>query len=296
MSQPAGGAPSRGGEAWVVDAPFPAAGRMRVYDLAQPLYTGIPHHPNHPPYAFTLTKRHGEVMYPDGVSAASELITTGGHVGTHVDGLAHVSRGGRVFGGHDVGEAQSYGEGVRVNPVHELPPIACRAHLVDAPSLLGRALEPADGIGAAEFERWFADRETPGAGDAVLVRTGWDDRWDDPSAFLGVTTGAPGVTLDGARWLTGRGVRATGCDTVAYEQMPNPALQVHVHLLVDSGVPIMEAMRLRPLVDAGVWTFFFVAVPLAIRGGTGSPIRPLAFVPADRGDPDGAPEGSGRER
>lgn len=263
---------------WFLDVPFPAAGRMRVYDLAQPLYTGIPHHPNHPPYAFTLTKRHGEVMYPEGVSAASELIATGGHVGTHVDGLAHVSRHGRVFADKEVVDEQSYGEGVRVHSVHEQAPLLARGHLVDAVTLLGRALTPADGIGAQELDRWFADHEAPHQGDVVLVRTGWDEYWQDPSTFLGVTTGAPGVTLDGARWLTERGVRATGCDTIAYEQTPSPALEAHVHLLVENGVPIMEAMRLLPLVDAGIWTFFFFATPLAVRGGTGSPIRPLAFV------------------
>lgn len=273
---------------WEIDAAFPAAGRTRVYDLAQPLHPGIPHHPNHPPYAFTLTKRHGEVMYPDGVSSASELIATGGHVGTHVDGLAHVSRDGRVFGGHAIDDAQSYGEGVRVHSVHELPPLVCRAHLVDAPTLLGRALTPDDGIGAADLQRWFGEHEEPAPGDAVLVRTGWDEYWADPATFLGVGSGAPGVTLDGAGWLTDRGVRAAGCDTVAYERMPNPALEVHVHLLVDNGVPIMEAMRLRPLADDGVWSFFFLAVALAIRGGTGSPIRPLAFVPDASADASAA--------
>jgi kynurenine formamidase len=41
-------------------------------------------------------------------------------------------------------------------------------------------------------------------------------------------------------------------------------------------------MNLRPLADAELWEFFFVAATLPIRGGTGSPIRPLAFV-ADEG-------------
>jgi kynurenine formamidase len=40
----------------------------------------------------------------------------------------------------------------------------------------------------------------------------------------------------------------------------------------------MEAMNLAPLARDGVWQFFFTAAPLSIRGGTGSPIRPLAFV------------------
>lgn len=267
---------------WEQDVEFPRAGRYRVYDLAHEMYTGIPHHPNHPPYSFTLTKRHGEVMYPDGVSAAAEMITTGGHVGTHVDGFAHVSRLGKVYGGVDIVANQSYPEGVREVSVHELDPLFARAHLVDATVALGRPLTPADGVDATLFETWFAERPAPEPGSIVLVRTGWDQLWHDNAAFLGTNTGAPGVTLSGAKWLTAHGVRASGCDTVAYEQMPNPSLQVHCHLLVDNGVPIMEAMNLAQLAADEVWDFFFAAAPLSIRGGTGSPIRPLAFTPTGR--------------
>jgi kynurenine formamidase len=263
---------------WSANVPWPAPGAQRVYDLAQQLYTGIPHHPNHPPYSFTLTKRHGEVMYPDGVSAAAEMITTGGHVGTHVDGLAHVSRLGKVYGGVDITAHQSYPEGMREVSVHEMPPILARGHLVDATVALGRPLTPQDEVDADLLEAWFSERERPEPGSVVLVRTGWDQLWTDNATFLGTNDGAPGVVMSGARWLTDHGVVATGADTVAYERMPNPSIEVHCHLLVENGVPIMEAMNLAPLARDGVWQFFFTAAPLSIRGGTGSPIRPLAFV------------------
>lgn len=264
--------------AWEQRIDFPPAGRYRVYDLAQQMYTGIPHHPNHPPYSFTLTKQHGEVMYPDGVSAAAEMITTGGHVGTHVDGLAHVSRLGRVYGGVDITAHQSYREGVREVSVHELGPMLARGHLVDATRALGRPLVPEDGVDAGLFERWFAGRPAPEPGAVVLVRTGWDELWADNARYLGAGGGAPGVTASGARWLTDHQVTASGCDTVGYERMPSPELAVHCHLLVEHGVPIMEAMNLSALAADEVWDFFFTAAPLSIRGGTGSPIRPLAFV------------------
>ena len=263
---------------WRLGVAWPSFRDAKVYDLAQQMYTGIPHHPNHPPYSFTLTKQHGEVMYPDGVSAAAEMITTGGHVGTHVDGLAHVSRLGQVYGGVDITAHQSYPEGMKEVSVHELAPILAPGHLVDATVALGRPLTPADGIGADLLEAWFAGQTRPGAGDVVLVRTGWDAKWTDNAAFLGTTSGAPGVNLSGARWLTDHGVVAAGTDTVAFEQTPSPALEVHCHLLVDHGVLIMEAMNLAPLAGDEVRDFFFVAAPLSIRGGTGSPIRPLAFV------------------
>lgn len=264
--------------AWKLNVPWPSSEAVEVYDLAQRLEPGIPHHPNHPPYSFTLTKQHGEVMYPDGVSAAAEMITTGGHVGTHVDGLGHVSKDGKLYGGAAVVDDQSYTAGVGPHSVDQMAPILGRGHLVDATRVLGRDLEPGDAVDAELFDRWFSDHEMPTSGDVVLVRTGWGRHWSDVGTYLGVTTGTPGIVASGAAWLTDRAIAATGSDTIAYERLPSPALDVHVHLLVDHGVPIMEAMALEDLARDEIWRFFFWAAPLPVRGGTGSPIRPLAIV------------------
>lgn len=250
----------------------------KAYDLAHLMVTGMPHLPTHPPYAFSLTKRHGDVMYEGGVSAAAEVIVTGGHVGTHIDAFCHFARDGRVYGGQPVAGAQSYAGGITVAAVHELQPIIGPGHLVDLPRLLGRDARPEDELGATELGAWFASRTEPGPGSVVLVRTGWGRFWDDSSKYLGMESGCPGVALSGARWLSERGVLATGADTVSYERTPEPGFPVHVHLLVESGVPIMEAMNLEFLAGDGVLEFFFVAVPLALGNATGSPIRPVALV------------------
>ncbi len=60
---------------------------------------------------------------------------------------------------------------------------------------------------------------------------------------------------------------------------------MHVHLLVESGIHIMEGLNLEELAAAGARVFLFVAAPLKIRGGTGSPIRPFAVVFGDRAEP-----------
>jgi kynurenine formamidase len=54
-------------------------------------------------------------------------------------------------------------------------------------------------------------------------------------------------------------------------------MPVHVHLLVESGIHIIEILNLEELARDRVYTFVFVAAPLKIRGGTGAPIRPLAI-------------------
>ena len=55
-------------------------------------------------------------------------------------------------------------------------------------------------------------------------------------------------------------------------------MSVHVHLLVESGIHIIECLNLEELAREKVKTFTFVALPLKIRGGTGSPIRPVALT------------------
>ncbi len=56
-------------------------------------------------------------------------------------------------------------------------------------------------------------------------------------------------------------------------------MEVHVHLLVEKGIHIIECLNLEALARDAVKQFTFVALPLKIRGGTGSPIRPVALVP-----------------
>ena len=56
-------------------------------------------------------------------------------------------------------------------------------------------------------------------------------------------------------------------------------MEVHVHLLVESGIHIIECLNLESLAAQKIYEFLFVASPLKIRGGTGSPMRPFAVIP-----------------
>jgi kynurenine formamidase len=49
-------------------------------------------------------------------------------------------------------------------------------------------------------------------------------------------------------------------------------------LLVEHGMPILEALNLTELAAAGAWEFLFVMTPLRLAGATGSPVRPLAIL------------------
>jgi kynurenine formamidase len=77
--------------------------------------------------------------------------------------------------------------------------------------------------------------------------------------------------------LSEQKIFAAGSDTVAFEHVPSQ-MEVHVHLLVEHAIHIIECLNLEELARDGVKEFTFVALPLKIRGGTGSPVRPVAIV------------------
>jgi len=154
----------------------------KVYDLGQPYFPGMPHHPNHPPFVFSLTKKHGDVMYPNQVSSANDLFATGGHTGTHLDSLGHISRKGKLFGNVDASRVQSYTSGLKRVGIDVTPPVIRRGILLDVARTLGKnVLPPAFPIGPKEFEKTVAiEGVTFKAGDVVLIRTGWAKYWKDP--------------------------------------------------------------------------------------------------------------------
>src|SRR5437588_570298 len=114
-------------------------------------------------------------------------------------------------------------------------------------------------------------------GDVVAIRTGWATYFEDAEKFIAQVKG-PGPGIEGARWLSARGIFAAGSDTVAFEKVPDHAMPVHVHLLVESGIHIIECLNLDELAEAGVTEFLFVGAPLKLRGATGAPLRPLGLV------------------
>ena len=259
------------------------AGDCRIYDLAQPLEHGMPVSPNHPGFKLALMRRHGDMERADGSSAANEMMLLGGHTGTHIDALCHVSHHGCLHGGSDAFEAQRGGR-FSSHGVDQIPLTFCRGVQLDIAALHGvDVLEPDTAITADDLES-AADRQgvEVRTGDAVLIRSGWPAHWQDSELFRGAREGAPGPDESAARWLVERGVRITGAETIAYEHISksrgHALLPVHVILLVESGIHIIEVMNLSELARDGVSEFLFVLTPLKVVGATGVPVRPVALV------------------
>ncbi len=258
---------------------------VRLIELGHPHFTGMPCSPNHPGFRMTLIRRHGDMVRPDGGSASNEIIVTGGHVGTHVDALSHVSHNGLLHGGVDAAEAQTGGRFSALGAEHT-PALLTRGVLLDVAATKGVDVLPVGYGVTAEDLQAAADAAgvTLERGDVALIRTGWARHFDDATRYQSQADGVPGATPEAARYLAEIGVTATGADTTAYEQIRPGAghsvLPVHRILLVDAGIHIMEHLNLEEASAEGLTEFVFVMAPLRIVGGTGSPIRPFAAVSA----------------
>jgi kynurenine formamidase len=248
-------------------------------DLAQPYFPGMPHFPTHPPFLFGMTKQHGEIVLPNGGSSAADAIAMGGHTGTHIDALNHFSCDGRLFHDVEAETVQSWSGGVTHAAASDIAPIVRRGLLLDIARAEGVDALPEDFLVTPEHLQRALRTETQ-PGDVLLLRTGWARFF--PSARRYVNGGKmPGPGIDAARWLSERQPFAVGSDTIAFEHLPSAEMAVHVHLLVRSGIHIIEVLNLEELSLRQMHEFVFVAAPLKIVGGTGAPVRPLAFpVPA----------------
>jgi arylformamidase len=139
---------------------------------------------------------------------------------------------------------------------------AGRAIVVDARS-------PIDG--RITLDRIAAERTRLEGVDIVLLWTGWSTYWGTPGYFEGF----PCLDEEAARRLVDHGVRGLGVDTISVDPMDADPLAVH-HALLGRGVIIIE--NLTGLDALPHHPFLFVALPLKIAGGDGSPVRAAAFT------------------
>lgn len=259
------------------------AAHGRVYDLATALSRDMPQGPSATFGGFRISPfRTPRALTspedPPPFDYSMEVVTGSLHLGTHLDGLAHIHAAGRMFGGIPTGAAYS-DFGWKANGVETVPPIVGRGVLFDVPAAFGTDPLP-DGFEVTE-EHLRVTAELQGievrANDIVLVRTGKIAQFkDNREEFFGPQ---PGVGAAAAIWLYESGMVVLGTDTSGTE--PHPIVDLsnttHQAMLVERGVLLLEILDLDGLARDGVYEFAFVCLPLKIVGATGSWARPIAI-------------------
>jgi kynurenine formamidase len=204
---------------------------------------------------------------------------------SHIDALCHVAFEGCLYNGHPAAGITS--QGAAVHGIEALKDVLVgRGVLLDIPRLRGVSwLEPGEPVLAEELEA--AERAqgvTVGAGDILLVRIGHPRRlaelgpWDTAAARAGLhPTAMP--------FVAERRVAALGSDgnsDAAPSMTEGVAFPIHVLAINAMGVRLLDYLQLEDLRQAceaaGRWEFLFMAAPLRILGGTGSPLNPIAVL------------------
>lgn len=254
----------------------------RVFDLGMELYHGMPHHPFHAPFMYEMAREHGDLVFGQGVTSAYDVFGMSCHTGTHFDGLGHFAKNLCLHRGRPAAMLQSKTGGISELGIQHIAPIVRRGVLLDvAGTLRVPALDSQHVIGPSELEAAArAAKVDLRPGDVVMIRTGWIKHWPDQRRYYSIQTGTPGINLEAAKWATDQGVFCLGSDNFGVEYIPAPddAYPVHVHCLIEKGVHIMEVVNLEEISKAGVHEFLLVMATLKIRGGTASPVRPLAIA------------------
>lgn len=268
--------------------PFAGLTSARVIQLSHEIQPGQTANAVAPPFAHALTchfeHHHGQIpgQSPD-IAGVSDMVSLGCHTGTHIDSLAHISFEGRLYDGTPLSDegVQDDFYGIRMKTMENFRPIVSRGVLLDYTKFLGVERVPGDYVVTPENMAACAKAQGAefGKGDSVLFRMGYDAVYRDPNVFLKMPMPGPGP--EAARALVAAGVVSTGSDTMPYEAAPgDDPLLVHAELIPKGGVFIFEMLDLQELSASGVHDFLFIALPLRIQGGTGSPINPIAILPA----------------
>lgn len=243
------------------------------------------------PQRLTLTSQTDNMFddFPGGkeVGANEDVLVIASHSITHMDALCHVQHRGKFYNGFDASTFRTHTGAERCG-IEKLGAFATRAVLLDLPRHQGvDFLEPGATITRADLEGCAeAQGVEVRAGDALLVRTGHLDNWrTETSAGREVSFAQAGLGLDAVSYIRDHDISAVGSDNSAIEVIPFDAetfLAVHIALLVESGVPLMEHLWLTDLAagmaEAGTWSCLLTVTPLPVTGATGSPINPVAIV------------------
>ena len=268
----------------------------RVFDLSFTWNDQSPVLGLNPPYAFALNRTHKMTYELFGQAPGSQLswasdimYFSGQHGSPTIDAIGHIGRGLKLHGGVDAVAATSTPGGIGANLGIESFPADL---MVNRVVFLDVARYIASGRSdplPAEFEitaRHLEDTmRAQGVevrrGDSLLIRTGWSQYFTQGAKYLGQQSPGPGQ--DGARWIIARGVRLAGNDTATFERRPaaygKELFSVHMMLLADNGIYIVEAANLEPLSDAKAYVAVLITTPLKIQGATGSALRMIALAP-----------------
>jgi arylformamidase len=204
----------------------------RWIDISVPVYQGMVHWPGDPEFR----SQRVQSLDRNDVCNVTEF-STSAHIGTHMDAPAHFLKGGI---------------GIDQAPLDALIG-ECRVIEIQDP----------EAVGVAELER-----HEIAAGERFLFKTrNSDQRWHDREFAKDFVY----ISLEGAEFLAGRGVRIVGVDYLSVGGFAMDGPETH-RALLSAGIWIIEGLDLSQVRPG---RYELICLPLKLRGSDGAPARAL---------------------
>ena len=215
---------------------------------------------------------HLDIVFADvtqkGFYYSANNFSAAEHGGTHIDAPIHFAQG--------------------KNTVDQIP-IEKLIGFTAVVDVSEKALKNPDyQVKIEDFKNWEMQNEQLPKDAIVLLRTGYGKFWPDRIKYMGTDQLGeaaisklhfPGLHPEAAKWLVeNRKIAAIGLDTPSIDYGQSTLFESH-RILFDKNIPALENVaNLDKLPPTGA---FVIALPMKIKGGTGGPLRIVAFVPED---------------
>ena len=295
---------------WLRCAHHVAQARARVYELSHVRSNEMPKSPWGPRVQYEYRPTAGVPGTIDAWHGGDLVTGEPGAQGTQMDAFGHWGYLDKPWDGtgeFSAANATYYGgfKQAEVKPtpdspllklgIDQVPPIVTSAVLLDARAHLGggKPLRGGQLVTAADIERMI---EVQGLawrgllrGDVLYIYTGWSDYCNEEFYYdLG-----PGLSYDAAKLLQEKRIVLVALDNPFtdavndgqfFEGTPPPektptqsSAPVHFHNLTQAGIHNIQNANLAELAQDRVWTSCTIILPLRVKGGSGSPVRPIAI-------------------
>jgi arylformamidase len=226
--------------------------RANVIDLSQTLEEHMPNFPTHSKFFHDLWG-----SYWHGGRALTYQLVMNEHNGTHVDAPAHFISDAKPQAHATIDRVpltRMIGRGVRLD---------CRN------------FNENDYVSRSFITDWESQHGHLEAGDIVLFEFGWAVHWGLRPGGTRYLENWPGIGMTAAEYLIEKSVDAIGVDTLSPDP-PEALLNNPIHpVVLEKQILLIENLcNLDRLPDF----FVFLALPLKIKAGSGSPIRAVALI------------------
>lgn len=188
------------------------------------------------------------------------------HGGTHIDAPVHFAEGRRTV--DEIPLTQLVAPAVKID--------------VSQTAIANRDYQ----VGVGDLTNWESQHGKIPDGSILLLQTGFGRYWPDRVKYLGTDKRGPegvaelhfpGLQPEAAQWLVkNRRINAVGIDTASIDYGQSQTYGSHVALMTQN-IPVFENVaNLDKVPIAGAE---IIALPVKIKGGSGGPLRIIAFIP-----------------